>query len=407
VGYNPGVSPLSLNFNRFQISWQAATKKTQFQALAETSDDSGILPLDSIAFRFSTADASKAPLAPLGQMPLAPLGHLPLAAPLGQMDRGASAGGRPPGSRQMEGWQTEAWQIVPTRLNPAVGRTWLPVRYPTLATGSVIKRLIQGANITVLGHVRFGRVPTGAWVAARHTSAPLAEIIDATLEHSNNLAAELLGLAAIRTMNKLDSKLNSPPASLEQAATVLERWLHEKKPDGPWHGWRLMNFSGLSPHSQVSPRQMLAVLTLADEYRRQQAGMDLFTLMRARDLSFEEEAGANPTPVRTSRLRKASPSPSRISGPRRVVHLQAKTGTMAYARCLAGMMTLEGNKGRRLGFAIFINDTQARRAYDATFNRLDPDLSPAIRQWLRRASGLRDALLEDWAARWLPARAEN
>ena len=72
----------------------------------------------------------------------------------------------------------------------------------------------------------------------------------------------------------------------------------------------------------------------------------------------------------------------------------AKSGTMDYARGLAGLMT--GRDGHRLAFAIMIFDAEQRRLFDASLDPRVLNPPPTARSWLKRARALDESLLLQW-----------
>ena len=74
---------------------------------------------------------------------------------------------------------------------------------------------------------------------------------------------------------------------------------------------------------------------------------------------------------------------------------RVKTGTMSYARGLAGY--IDTATGRRLAFAIFFNDTEKRAALDARFDPVVREIDPASRPWRDRALRLEEKLTSGWA----------
>ena len=85
----------------------------------------------------------------------------------------------------------------------------------------------------------------------------------------------------------------------------------------------------------------------------------------------------------------------RTNGARPII---GKSGTMDYARALAGFFP--ARDGRPLAFAIFIFDSGRRAQLDATLDRRIPDPSPAAELWARRARSLDNALLKSWMAKF-------
>ena len=323
AGYNTGVGALSVNFNRFQLSWTARPGQP-VQAGAWSVSDAGRVPLDSVAVEIAAGEA-------------------PAVTPVSQTE------GTAEGTKDRAG-DGERWRLAP-RPGAAASSVWLPVTRPGLAAAHVFRRVASDAGIA-LPAPEPGPLPPSATLAALHRSEPLSELARRVLRHSNNLSAELIGLTAAR-------RLDPHAATLAQSAAVLSALPMAALPGTDWTGWRLYNHSGLNTASRVTPAQMAAVLRAA--------GPEVWDL-----LPGEDEGKLLPRGVR------------------------AKSGTLAYAKALAGTLTTAG--GRRLGFAFFVSDEGLRRAMDAAMDRRVAEIPPEARAWLARARTLQTDLLALWTA---------
>ena len=127
-------------------------------------------------------------------------------------------------------------------------------------------------------------------------------------------------------------------------------------------GFRLVNHSGLTLDSRVSPRRMVELLSAL----ALRAGLPEARL-----------------PEGVARYLRPHPVDEAPAG----LHVVAKTGTMSYVRGLAGYAVTPG--GRRLAFAIFSNDLAQRGDGPEHVNR----------RWLARASAFERALIRAWVAR--------
>jgi D-alanyl-D-alanine carboxypeptidase/D-alanyl-D-alanine-endopeptidase (penicillin-binding protein 4) len=237
---------------------------------------------------------------------------------------------------------------------------WLPVKRPEAYAAEVFRTLAGQQGIGLDG-ARPGRAPAGAEMLAVHRSRPLFRIVGDMLRHSTNLTAEVIGAAAARAVGaKADS--------LADTAAVMNAWA------GSVGGFRLndpefrmVNHSGLTLESRVSPRRMVALL--AALARREAAGAGapaglpggIAGLLRQHDVAAEGLPG----------------------GERRLT-VVAKTGTMDYVRGLSGYVATPG--GRRLAFAIFSNDLDRRGAGPPS----------ADRAWMGRAKRFEQALIRAW-----------
>jgi D-alanyl-D-alanine carboxypeptidase/D-alanyl-D-alanine-endopeptidase (penicillin-binding protein 4) len=250
----------------------------------------------------------------------------------------------------------ETWLYAPDlpETLPEEGAIFLPVKHPALNTAQVFRQLAKSNGIA-LPEPQAGAVPTDASLVATVESPPLADVMTGLLKFSNNMTAELIGLA---TSRRLTGKVLDPLAS----SAALGDWLRQHLSYVDWTGFKLVNHSGLSSDSRASPRQIAAIL-MAMAREPVLAGM-----------------------------------PNRIMGDDPRAEAAAKSGTMDFACGLAGFLT--GKSGRRLAFAIFALDREKRTALDASFDRRVLAPTPGARNWLGRARGLENTLLKGWRERF-------
>jgi D-alanyl-D-alanine carboxypeptidase/D-alanyl-D-alanine-endopeptidase (penicillin-binding protein 4) len=323
AAYNPGFGGLNLNFNRIEVRWKRTAKSTGFTVRS---------PADGL-------DAT------VDWIPIVPG---PPTQPASQPFVFDGKGG------------AERWLYSP-HLEPA-GIVSLPVKNPGRQAALVFRRLAAMAGIA-LPMPQAAPTPLDAAPVARVESPALAEIVAKLLKHSNNMSAELVGLAASRALS--GGPLTPDPA---RSAALLTAWLERQLPGVDWRGFQLANHSGLAAASRVSPRQLTALLGLVA------ADPDFAALLpevKSDDDLVLASAGAEPRPI------------------------VAKSGTMDYARGLAGLMT--GRDGHRLAFAILVFDAEQRRIFDAAFDPRVLNPPPVARAWLKRARALDEALLMLWS----------
>ena len=313
AGYNTGVSALSLNFNRVRINWQNDGADRSATATAVSEDMT--LAVDAIGLAFAAAE------------PAGPF--IRTGTPL-----------------------EDRWLLSPTL--PAEGEDWLPVGNPSLITADVFRALAAAAG-TDLPEPVPGLTPDGAREVARHESIPLAEIASGVLRYSNNLSAELIGLAASQA-------LTGRKLSLDDSARAVAAWWTLRLPSVDWTGFLLENHSGLSSKSRSSPRQIVVMLEAAAGLL---GGADFHELLRP--ISWKGVKGS----------------------------ARVKTGTMSYGRGLAGY--IDTAAGERLAFAIFFNDAKERAALDAAFDPHVRAIDPESRSWRDRALKLEQKLTSGWA----------
>jgi len=314
AGYNTGVGALSVNFNRIRLNWTKG--QSDASAAAAAISDNLVLPLPAIGLAFAAED---------------PAGPFVRAGPPTE----------------------DRWLLSPTLAEK--GEDWLPVGNPSLITAEVFGALAAAEGVA-LPEPTAGVTPEGAREVARHASVPLTEIASGVLKYSNNLSAELIGLAASHA-------LTGRVLSLEDSGTALSAWWQLRLPAEDWTGFMVENHSGLSSKSRTTPRQIVVML---EEAANLLGGADFHALLKP--ISWKGVKG-------TARV---------------------KTGTMSYARGLAGY--IDTAAGRRLAFAIFFNDAEGRAALDANFDPRVVAIDPESRTWRDRALKLEQKLTTEWAS---------
>jgi D-alanyl-D-alanine carboxypeptidase/D-alanyl-D-alanine-endopeptidase (penicillin-binding protein 4) len=316
--YNPPVSALSLDFNRMQVQWRRRAGRTQAWSLPD-------LP----SIRLGAAR--------------------PGEVPIGQV-----------WARGPDGWELDpqARQI---------GRSTLPLDRPARVTAGLTRRLCDRAGVQ-LPPPEPGAAPAGARDLAGHASPPLTEVVQRMLLYSNNLVAELVGLAAAR-------RLTGEALDLPEAARLLGDWLASTVPGADWSSYAPDNSSGLSSGARATPAQLTALLRFAHGKRYGSAQRSLMSLLPA--------AGG------------AGTLSGRLTRPDTAFDVWAKTGSMHFASGLAGYIL--GPDGGTRAFAVFVNDQQLRRRYDADPRRRDGSWNAEIYPWRSRAKALEADLVRLWA----------
>ncbi|HJY82141.1 MAG TPA: D-alanyl-D-alanine carboxypeptidase/D-alanyl-D-alanine-endopeptidase [Candidatus Binatia bacterium] len=215
VSYNPGLSALSVNYNRFQLRWQHRPGETAFATTVLSPADGGVVPVEAIR-----------------------TGPLPRG-----LDRRITF--------LADGADLDRWLLSPTL--PARGQVELPVKAdPGHVAALIFRTLCQQHGIT-LPLPQPATVPAGAQVLHTHQSAALPEIVAGVLRYSNNLSAELIGQVAMRT-------LSDHPLPLPESATTLMSWYRHTLTSTNWQGFFSANHSGLSSATRHTPRQMADIL---------------------------------------------------------------------------------------------------------------------------------------------------
>jgi len=215
ASYNPGLSALSVNYNRIQLHWQQKRGTPVFSSSIFSHAKGGTVPVLAIT-----------------------TGMLPSEF-----------------NRQVKFLHEEAevdrWLLSP--ILPRQGWIELPVRHNAgLLTALLFQTLCRNKGID-LPPPQPKQTPQGASLLYTHWSAPLPEITAGVLKHSNNLSAELIGQVTAR-------KLTGRSLPLRESAAAVTDWYRRTLPNAPWDGFFCANHSGLSTATRISPRQLAAIL---------------------------------------------------------------------------------------------------------------------------------------------------
>lgn len=310
--YNPTISGMILNFNRVHLGWRRSDKG---QNLSLEARGAGQSPR-AYTIGIGVADRSQ---------------------PLFTYDDSGTK---------------EQWTIARGAMGKS-GSRWLPVRRPELYAGDVFQTLCRAQGL-VLPTPEVAMTPPGGEVIARLESIALFDILQGMLEYSNNLTAEVVGLAA------------SGQPDLRASARAMQNWLQS---GGIAGNYSFADHSGLTADSRVTAR------ILADTITHFGARQPLRGILKH-------------IPLRDAKGRE-------IDSP---VRVDAKTGTLNFVSNLAGFA--QDGEGRLLSFAILTVDEPRRAA------SLGQELPDGVSVWTRRSKALQQALIEDWTTRFNPQIAQ-
>ena len=251
----------------------------------------------------------------------------------------------------------DMWTVAGRALGRG-GSRWLPVRNPALYAGDVFATLARAHGIVLKPAQVMRRLPGAAREVGARESRPLREILRLMLKYSNNLTAEMVGMAASRARGR-------NPRTLAESARAMNAWAASA-----WGmtGTKMVDHSGLEDASRMTPRDLVGLLV-----RVREKGL-LRPLLK-------------PLPVLDDKGRPLRDVPIRVD---------AKTGTLNFVSALGGFITAAD--GRELAFAIFAADP-ARRA---RIDRAERERPPGARAWSRKARRLQHALLRRWGT--MPAQ---
>lgn len=309
VGYNPGVSGLALNFNRVHFEWKRVSGKYTITMEGRTE-------------RYRPAVA-------MAQMQI--------------RDRSA------PVYTYEDSGGVDAWTVARGALGGS-GARWLPVRKPGLYAGEVFQSVAGSIGIRLNKPQMIDRLPA-ADVIVRHQSADLRRIVRDMLKWSNNLTAEMVGLAA-------SVARGTRPADLKSSAQAMNRWARANL---GMKSAALVDHSGLGDDSRVTANDMVSALIEVHN-----KGL--------RDI-------LKPIVMRDDNRRVIKDHPLKVD---------AKTGTLNFVSTLAGYLTAPD--GTEMAFAILAGDESIR----ATLSRAEREGPPGGKSWNRRAKRMQQQLIERW-----------
>ncbi|MEM8789606.1 MAG: D-alanyl-D-alanine carboxypeptidase/D-alanyl-D-alanine-endopeptidase [Pseudomonadota bacterium] len=247
----------------------------------------------------------------------------------------------------------DVWSVSRAALGTGEGARWLPVRAPDLYAADVFRTLAYTENIRLPRFRRARSVPAAPDVLAVRRSPTLDSLLRGMLKHSTNLTAEVVGLRAHQARG-------GNPDSIAASGAEMGAWA------GMAHGLApqsYRNHSGLTDATRVGALDMARLL-----------------------------AAAAPGPLEAMMTRVAVVDAEGSDSGFRDTVVRAKTGTLYFARGLAGYIACAN--GRRLAFAVFAADLDARRSMDQRNER-----PRGAHAWRNRARIQERGLLRAWVER--------
>lgn len=207
ASYNPGVSALSVAFNRVNLRWKKNKKALAVETMPRLAEASF---------------------------------------------EGAARDRLPPGGIQLKQFEDgkATWQLADRGARRS--KRSLPVKDAGLHAGRVFADLASLYGIDLPTPKRVTKSTSGSLLAV-HESRPLRELVRDMLWYSNNLVAELIGLSAAKT-------LQPELASLDNSADIVLSELKRQFSDVSWDNALLRNHSGLSSETRLTPEQLAAIL---------------------------------------------------------------------------------------------------------------------------------------------------
>lgn len=312
VGYSPAVAGIALNFNRVHFEWRRA-------------GEGYAISMDARAGQYR---------------PEVAISRMQVRRRRGPIYTYDEANGR------------DNWTVASAALGRE-GARWLPVRRPGLYAGEVFATLARSHGI-VLAQPQLIEIAPSGQVVAEILSDPLSDLLRAMLKYSNNMMAEMIGMAATHARIGRVSDLRA-------SATEMNAWavaeLGMKVP-------AFVDHSGLGGASRITAEDMVTGLGAVGR------ASDLRPLMKPVKLLDSQGRVTNAHPVKAD----------------------AKTGTLNFVSGLAGYITSPG--GRDMVFAVFAADEATR----ATITREMRERPPGGRSYAARARKLQRQLIMRWGA---------
>src|SRR5262249_45240090 len=168
---------------------------------------------------------------------------------------------------------------------------------PPATAAAVFASYLAKNGITVTGAPREQEAPARAREIARVTSLPVADIVERTLQYSDNEGAEVLG----HQVGLAVAGEGSYAGGVRGVQTTLRRLGIDLR------GARLYDGSGLSRHDRLDPRTLLDVLRLASasdhpELRSVVSGLPVAAFDGSLTDRFEGRAGRGWVRAKTGTL---------------------------------------------------------------------------------------------------------
>jgi D-alanyl-D-alanine carboxypeptidase/D-alanyl-D-alanine-endopeptidase (penicillin-binding protein 4) len=202
---------------------------------------------------------------------------------------------------------------------------------PLDTTAGLFRALWREQDGKLTGTVHPGSVPETASLVMRFESPPMTDVLRSINKWSNNVMARQLFLT-------LGAERKGPPARLEKSISVMREWLKSKGIDTS--GIVLENGAGLSRIERLRPMNLARLLQAAWQ-----------------SSAFAELESSLPIVALDGTMKSRVPD-GEVAG-----HAHMKTGTLAYAKNLAGY--LMDRHGKRWIVVFFINDLNAEKGATA------------------------------------------
>ena len=213
---------------------------------------------------------------------------------------------------------------------------YLNITQPTHYAAMVFKEYLLQAGVEVMGKVRVGSVPEGAYELFSHESIPLSLILRGLNKFSNNFVAEQI-------LKTIAAEIYGEPGTTLNGLRAMDEYMQSLQYKA--EEFSILDGSGLSRESQLSPDQIVSVL------------QDIY-----KDLGvYPEFISALGVMGRDGNVLKRM---KEYDGAERA---RVKTGTLNFVSALSGYF--QSADGERFAFSILMNDLKcsgrrARRLQD-------------------------------------------
>ncbi|MEZ5715230.1 MAG: D-alanyl-D-alanine carboxypeptidase/D-alanyl-D-alanine-endopeptidase [Paracoccaceae bacterium] len=303
VGYNPAISGIALNFNRVHFEWKRGA-------------NGWVTAMDARSDRYR-------PEVGVAKMQIV---NRDLPVYTYQEKNGA-----------------EYWTVASKALGKG-GSRWLPVRQPEIYAGEAFRALAAAQGIA-MGRPQAARALPAGKALVRQTSVELREVLRDMLKYSNNLTAEMVGLAATRARG-------GNPGSLRASAQTMNGWAAQAL---GMRGARLVDHSGLGEASRLTAADLTQALV------RAHTEGTLKPILKKIDMRHDN-----------GKVNKTHP-----------IQVFAKTGTLNFVSGLAGYIV--ARDGTEMAFGDLRRRSEGPRPDQARRLRAAPG---GARGWNKRAKQL-------------------
>jgi|GEM_PF-4463589 len=213
------------------------------------------------------------------------------------------------------------------------GSVWLPVHDSALYTATVFSILMNKEGLALPTPLRKDTIPDNIQFVAYHYSPPLRKILNDMLLYSTNTTAEIVGATAATSDLKQQSS-NIEDTHQHNKINMMNRWTNNFLDTAGNDSITLHNFSGLSAHASLNVANIFKFLHIHHN-EAENILNDILPDMFKEIFTNEKKD---------------------------YLHLPAKTGSMHYARSIAGYIRVH-NKNRYI-FVISTHNSRMRKMID-------------------------------------------